>query len=290
MVDPVSLKINARSSDLGGFSVRRLLPSVRQRSVGPFVFLDHIGPSRFPPGDGINVRPHPHIGLATVTYLFSGEILHRDSLGFVQPIRPGDVNWMVAGSGIVHSERTRPEVRAAGQLLHGLQSWLALPQAMAESAPAFSHHPAATLPEQQIDGGHIRVILGTAFGMTSPVPTHSPMFYAAAELQEGGTFSMPCEHAERAVYVSAGAIRLEDAEYAAGDLLVLHPDVPVRIAATEAAQLMLLGGAPLDGPRLLWWNFVATDKARIERAKEDWRAGRFATIPEETDFIPLPES
>lgn len=289
MVDPISLKINARSSDLGGFSVRRLLPFVRQRSVGPFVFLDHIGPATFPPGEGINVRPHPHIGLATVTYLFSGEILHRDSLGFVQPIRPGDVNWMVAGSGIVHSERTRPEVRAAGQLLHGLQSWLALPQAMAETAPSFSHHPAATLPELQIDSGLIRLILGTAFGMASPVPTHSPMFYAAVELQEGGTFSMPREHAERAVYISSGAIRLEGAEYTAGDLLVLYPDLPVRIVATEAAQLMLLGGAPLDGPRLLWWNFVATDKARIEQAKEDWRAGRFATIPEETDFIPLPE-
>lgn len=287
----IDLVIEPRTRDLGdGFSVRRILPYARRRHVGPFVFFDHMGPAEFAPGGGLDVRPHPHIGLATVTYLFEGEILHRDSLGVVQPIRPGDVNWMVAGRGIVHSERTRDELRRTGMKLHGIQSWFALPRQHEEVEPSFRHFPAATLPEVERPGARFRIIAGTAFGARSPVETYAPMLYVDASLAPGAALPLPDEHEERAVYVAAGAIRHGADTYGEGTMLVLAPGSMPDITAEGPARLMLLGGAPLDGERHLWWNFVSSSKERIEQAKADWKAGRFGQVPGETEFIPLPEA
>ncbi|WP_298724094.1 pirin family protein [uncultured Ferrovibrio sp.] len=288
--DSVDLVITPRLRDLGeGFSVRRILPYARRRHVGPFVFFDHMGPVRFAPGQGLDVRPHPHIGLATITYLFDGEIMHRDSLGVVQPIRPGDVNWMVAGKGIVHSERTRPELRATGASLHGIQSWIALPQADEETDPSFRHHPESSLPEIVLSGVKLRLIAGQAFGAVSPVQTFAPMFYCDAQLSPGASLQMPEHYEERALYVAEGNAVIDGEIYDAGTMLVFKSDAQPQIQAQGAARLMLLGGAPLDGERHLWWNFVSSSKERIERAKRDWSEGRFALVPGETDFIPLPE-
>lgn len=290
MSEAVDLVITPRSRDLGeGFMVRRILPYAKRRHVGPFVFLDHMGPVDFAPGHGLDVRPHPHIGLATVTYLFEGEIMHRDSLGVVQPIRPGDVNWMVAGRGIVHSERTRDELRRSGTTLHGIQSWLALPQGHEEAAPDFRHHPAASLPEIERRGARLRLIAGTAFGAVSPVQTFAPMFYLDVVLDDEAVLPLPEEYEERAVYVAIGMVTLDGERYEAGNMLVLRPGSRPQITAQGPARLMLLGGAPLDGERHLWWNFVSSSKERIEQAKTDWRSGRFAMVPGETEFIPLPE-
>lgn len=290
MPEAVDLIITPRSRDLGeGFMVRRILPYAKRRHVGPFVFFDHMGPADFAPGHGLDVRPHPHIGLATVTYLFEGEIMHRDSLGVVQPIRPGDVNWMVAGRGIVHSERTRDELRRSGSALHGIQSWLALPQSQEETAPDFRHHPAASLPEIELPGARMRLIAGKAFGAASPVQTFAPMFYLDAVLDDEAVLPLPEEYEERAVYVAIGMVVLDGERYEAGSMLVLKPGSRPRITAQGPARLMLLGGAPLDGERHLWWNFVSSSKERIERAKADWRAGRFAMVPGDPEFIPLPE-
>ena len=285
----VALVIEPRARDLGGFSVRRILPVARRRMVGPFVFFDHMGPAAFPAGEGIDVRPHPHIGLATVTYLFEGEILHRDSLGIVQPIRPGAVNWMTAGRGIVHSERSGPEERARDARLHGIQSWVALPRGDEETAPAFHHHPAETLPVVERDGAHMTLIAGTAYGANSPVATFSPTFYLDAVLEAGAAIDLPAEHEERAVYVVEGGVTLAGEDLAAGRMAVLAPGGAPRITAKEASRLMLLGGAPMDGRRTIWWNFVSSSKDRIEQAKADWTAGRFPEVPGETEFIPLPE-
>jgi redox-sensitive bicupin YhaK (pirin superfamily) len=291
MSEAIDLVITPRSRDLGeGFMVRRILPYAKRRHVGPFVFLDHMGPADFPPGHGLDVRPHPHIGLATVTYLFEGEIMHRDSLGVTQPIRPGDVNWMVAGRGIVHSERTRDELRRSGSALHGIQSWLALPQTHEETAPDFRHHPAASLPEMEQSGARMRLIAGAAFGAVSPVQTFAPMFYLDVVLDDEAVLPLPGEYEERAVYVAIGMVVLDGERYEAGSMLVLKPGSQPRIIAQGPARLMLLGGAPLDGERYLWWNFVSSSKDRIEQAKTDWKSGRFTMVPGDPEFILLPEA
>lgn len=282
-----------RTHDLGdGFEVRRALPSTQRRMVGPFVFLDQMGPHLFEAGKGLDVRPHPHIGLATVSYLFSGEILHRDSLGSVQAIRPGDVNWMTAGSGIVHSERTAAEVRQQPSPLFGLQCWVALPRAQEECDPDFHHTAAADLPVEEAEGVSARIIAGSYFGRRSPVATRSPMFYVDVQLQPGARVDVPPEYAEQAIYIVQGSLDLgRDGVFKAGQLLVLKPGVTVTLASagTAGARLMLLGGEPMDGSRYLTWNFVSSSADRIEQAKEDWRQQRFARVPDETEFIPLPD-
>lgn len=285
----IGMVIEPRTRDLGGFAVRRVLPYAKRRMVGPFVFFDHMGPAEFAPGQGIDVRPHPHIGLATVTYLFEGGIMHRDSLGCEQPIRPGAVNWMTAGRGIVHSERSGAAERAGLSRLHGIQSWVALPMEHEEAAPAFHHHPADTLPVIETDGARMRLIAGTAFGRTAPVATFSPTFYLDVMAQSGAVFTLPEEHAERALYIVEGSLEIAGARVAAGRMVVFEPGAAVTATATAASRVMLLGGAPLDGPRHIWWNFVASSKERIEQAKADWRGGRFARVPGETESIPLPE-
>ena len=288
--DAVDLAIVPQLRDLGGFQVRRVLPSPHRRAVGPFVFFDQAGPTTFPPGNGIDVRPHPHIGLATVTYLFEGEILHRDSLGSVQPIRPGAVNWMTAGRGIVHSERTSPEVRAAGGPLFGIQAWVALPTAAAEMAPAFVHHAAESLPVIAWEGVVIRLIAGTLFGHTSPVATASPTLYAEIRLAAGARLELPAVAAERALYPVDAPLIVDGRRWADAEMLVLREGAAPVISAEAPMRVMLLGGAPLDGPRIVWWNLVAGSRARIEQAKADWRAGGFPAVPGDDEFIPLPEN
>jgi redox-sensitive bicupin YhaK (pirin superfamily) len=274
--------------DLGdGFEVRRALPAAERRMVGPFVFFDQMGPAVLVPGRGLDVRPHPHIGLATVTYLFEGEILHRDSLGVVQPIRPGEVNWMTAGRGIVHSERTPETHRAAGSRVFGIQTWIALPQEHEEAEPAFAHHGTDELPLREDRNATLRLIVGTLDGQRSPVKTFSEMFYVDALLKPGGLLSLSDEHQERAAYVVEGAVQLEQ-EYASGQMLVFKPGHPVAMSTEKGARLMLFGGAPV-GPRHIWWNFVSSSKARIVQAAQDWKAGRFPAVPGETEFIPLPD-
>ena len=235
------------------------------------------------------MRPHPHIGLATVTYLFEGEIVHRDSLGSVQPIAPGDVNWMTAGRGIVHSERSDAELRKRPQRLQGIQIWVALPERHEETAPAFAHHPAAALPLIEGEGKSVRVVAGTLFGRRSPVETLSELFYAAATLTPGASLLLDAEHAERAAYLLDGAIEIAGRPFVPGRLLVFAAGRPLTIRATATSRLLLLGGEPLDGARHLWWNFVSSRQDRIEQAKEDWKQGRFASVPGETEFIPLPD-
>ena len=278
-----------RVHDLGGFEVRRAVPSIQARSVGPFVFVDHMGPAVFAPGRGIDVRPHPHIGLATVTFLWAGRIDHRDSLGSERTIGPGDVNWMTAGRGIVHSERTPPGPRAEGHALHGLQTWVALPRAQEEIAPAFHHHPAATLPSLDVPGGRLRVVAGRGYGAESPVRVFADTLYVAIDLDADGEVALDAAHRERALYVLDGEAQLDGADIPAMHLVVLDDGVRHRLRAKTPLKAMLLGGEPLDGPRHLWWNFVSSSKDRIEQAKDDWRDGRFGPVPGETEFIPLPE-
>lgn len=277
-----------------GFKVRRVLPSARRRMVGPFIFLDQMGPEILSAGRGLDVAPHPHIGLATVTYLFKGELMHRDSLGTVQPIRPGEVNWMTAGRGIAHSERTPQEMRAAGSDLFGIQSWVALPLGHEEDAPAFAHHDASALPFVEGEGKRVRLIAGSLYGARSPVETLSEMFYADAELDAGARLPVPTEQEERAAYVVKGTVALsgDGATFEAGQLMVFKPGAEVTLEASDSsnARVMLLGGEPSDGRRHIWWNFVSSSSERIEQAKEDWKAGRFAPVPDETESIPLPES
>lgn len=286
----LDLVIEARARDLGGFSVRRVLPAVRRKLVGPFIFWDHMGPVEHSPGQGIDVRPHPHINLATVTYLFEGEIFHRDSLGSAQAIRPGDVNWMTAGSGIVHSERTAPEERAKTSRLHGIQAWVALPREREEVAPSFRHHPRATLPEVTAPGVSLRVIAGEAYGARSPVETLSPLFYVEALLEPGAKLELPSEHEERAAYVVTGRVCVGVERFDPGHLLIFALGRPAALVAEEASRVMLFGGAKLDGERYIFWNFVSSSKERIERAKELWQTGGFPKVPgDEREFIPLPE-
>jgi redox-sensitive bicupin YhaK (pirin superfamily) len=278
-----------RSRDLGdGFHVRRSLPAAERRAVGPFVFFDQMGPVAFAAGQGLDVRPHPHIGLATITYLFEGEILHRDSLGTVQPIRPGEVNWMTAGKGIVHSERTPHELRKPGSRASGIQAWVALPLEHEADAPAFVHLGTDRLPVLEERSCRIRLIIGTLAGARSPVPALSEMFYADASIKPGGRLSLRAEHEERAAYVTEGSVEVGGRQYGAGQMLVFTPGIEAVLGAPAAARLVLLGGASL-GPRFVWWNFVSSRKERIAQAAADWQAGRFAAVPGETGFIPLPE-
>ncbi|MBN8829840.1 MAG: pirin family protein [Sphingomonadales bacterium] len=291
-IDSVDMIVLPPVRDLGdGFSVRRALPSAHRRMVGPFIFFDEMGPVTLNAGHGLDVRPHPHIGLATVTYLLEGEILHRDSLGSVQAIRPGEVNWMTAGRGIVHSERSAPDVRAAGGPLHGLQTWVALPLQHEETAPQFFHHGADAIPQADADGVTVRVVAGTCEGMTSPVRTFSDMLYADVALADGGRYRVTAEHIERAVYVIFGAVDVEGQQggFAAGELVILKPGAEIVLRARGATRLMLVGGEPLGEPRNIFWNFVSSSKERIEQAKADWKEGRFARVPDDAEFIPLPE-
>lgn len=290
MTNPVELVIKPRTRDLGGFEVARVLPYAKRRTIGPFIFFDRMGPNTFGVGEGIDVRPHPHIGLATVTYLFEGEIMHRDSLGYELPIQPGDVNWMTAGRGIVHSERTREEVRDSESRMFGIQSWVALPKGSEEIEPSFHHHPGDTLPESKTDGVHLRMIAGTAYGLESPVVTASPMFYLDARLAAGASLDMTDEHRERAIYIVEGEITIASENYSANDMLVLAEDTDITFSSEDGARVMLLGGAPIDGERHIWWNFVSSSKERIEQAKSDWKAGRFDMIEGDDEFISLPES
>jgi redox-sensitive bicupin YhaK (pirin superfamily) len=287
--EPVELIIEPRPRDIGGFEVLRLLPVAQRRSVGPFVFFDQMGPATFAAERGVDVRPHPHIGLATVTYLFQGEIMHRDTLGSVQLIRPGDVNWMTAGSGIAHSERTPPEARSTGGPLFGIQSWVALPKVHEEADPAFFHHPARTLPKIDDARKAATIIAGTAFGERAPVATFSETLYCDVMLKAGARMEVPIEHEERAIQPVTGRISVAGHTVEPGRMLVLRTNERVVIEALEDARLMLLGGERLDGPRNIWWNFVSSSQDRIEQAKADWKAGRFGQVPAETEFIPLPE-
>ena len=288
--DAVAQLIVPRSVDLGGFQVHRVLPSGQSRMVGPFIFFDHFGPAVFKAGDGIDVRPHPHIGLATVTYLFDGEIVHRDSLGTAMPIRPGAVNWMTAGRGIAHSERTAADHRGGGEKLHGLQLWVALPMADEESAPAFAHTAAADIPELREEGIVLRVVAGSLHGLRSPVATRWETLFAEARLKAGTTLPLEAEHEERAVYVIAGEIEIGGQHYEPERLLVLRPGDRIAVRAVSDAHIVIAGGAAMDGPRHIWWNFVSSRKERIDAAKADWKAGRFGLVPGDTvEFIPLPE-
>jgi redox-sensitive bicupin YhaK (pirin superfamily) len=286
----VETVIVPRARDLGdGFTVARLLPFAKRRMIGPFIFFDAMGPTDFAAGRGIDVRPHPHIGLATVTYLFEGEILHRDSLGNVQPIRPGEVNWMTAGSGITHSERSDAALRQKPSRLHGIQSWVALPRRDEETAPAFAHHARASLPVIEGEGKSVRLIAGSFAGKSAPVETFSPMLYADVVLGPGARLALPAEHEERGAYLVAGAVTIAGQSHAPGNLLVFRPKADIVITAPQGARLMLLGGAPLEGPHYIWWNFVSSSEARIAAAKADWRDGRFAPVAGDSEFIPLPE-
>ncbi len=291
----IDLVIESKTRELtNDFKIRRVLPSVKKRMVGPFIFFDQMGPEILSAGSGLDVAPHPHIGLATVTYLFAGELLHRDSLGTKQMIAPGAVNWMTAGGGIAHSERTPFEVRktAAQSELFGVQVWVALPKEAEETAPDFCHYEAEKLPVLEGDGKIVRVIAGSFEGKSSPVKTHSPLFYADAVLEKGATLSIPAEHEERAVFVTSGAVKVRPNDggeaFTAGQLLLIKPKQVAEFEAVEAARLMLFGGVPFDEPRHIWWNFVSSSAERIEQAKRDWREGNFAPVPEETETIPLP--
>lgn len=275
-----------RVADVGGISVRRMLPADALKSVGPFVFFDHLGPAILEPGRGIDVPPHPHIGLATVTYLFEGEILHRDSLGGVQPIRPGAINWMTAGRGIAHSERTPPLVRETGGALHALQMWVALPEAEEETAPAFFHHKAADLPSVEVDGAKVRVMIGEAFGVVSPVKTFSPTIYLEARLEQGREFKLPDGAEERGVYVVSGALQARGTTIAQHSLALFSPEPNLKVTALEDTTLVLIGGAPL-GKRYVWWNLVASRRELIDRGKQEWREGKYP-IPGEHERTRLP--
>ncbi|HVM81651.1 MAG TPA: pirin family protein [Stellaceae bacterium] len=285
----LEMVIVPRMRDIGGFEVRRVLPAGERRMVGPFIFFDQMGPVTLKAGSGIDVRPHPHIGLATVTYLFEGELQHRDSLGSVQAIRPGDINWMTAGRGIVHSERTPEALRMAPSRLFGIQVWVALPRAQEEVAPSFVHHGGETLPVLDGKGVKMRLMIGSLHGARSPVSTLSSMVYADVALAAGARLAVPAEHPERALYVVEGVLDVSGRSFGVSQLLLLRRGVEVTVTASESARLLILGGEPIDGPRHIWWNFVSSSSERIAQAKSDWKAGRFPPVPGETEFTPLPE-
>lgn len=286
----VQLKLTGHDKDLGdGFMVRRLLPATQRQAVGPFLFFDHFGPVRVEPGQSHDVRPHPHIGLATVTYLFDGAIMHRDSLGSAQRIEPGAINWMTAGRGIVHSERGPDDLKGRAYVNHGIQLWAALPMAFEEVEPAFEHTPAADIPELDMQGATIRVLIGQAFGHTSPVKSLAPAVYLDVQLAARSVLELPALAPELALYSIDNAIEVDGKAVAAHTLVLLQPGQPCQITASTRARLMILGGAPLDGKRLIWWNFVSSSKERIEQASDAWLAQTTGQVPGETEFILLPE-
>jgi len=287
--DPVETIIIPRAGDIGGFEVHRALPSRKKQMVGPFIFWDQMGPGEFLTNQGVDVRPHPHIGLSTVTYLFDGSLDHKDSLGYDERILPGDVNVMTAGSGIVHSERTGQDVRQKPSNLFGIQSWLALPKSHEEDAPAFMHTGKEALPEMEYDGMKARVIMGNLWGKSAPVRTHTDTLYLDVALEEGATFELPAETEERAVYALSGEVEIAGIRHAPNQLLVFRPGDQIVVKALSQVRMMVLGGEVMDGPRHIWWNFVSSDKDRIEQAKEDWRNGKFAKVTGDDEFIPLPE-
>jgi redox-sensitive bicupin YhaK (pirin superfamily) len=289
-LDSIEQVIVPRLRDIGDFSVMRVLPSAQRRLVGPFVFLDQFGPVTLPVGKGMDVRPHPHIGLSTVTYLLKGSIVHRDSLGYEQPIEPGDVNWMTAGRGIVHSERSAAEIRKHAQDLYGLQSWVALPQAYEETDPSFTHYSGADLPEGSEAGQHLKVLAGSIAGMKSPVKTHSDLFYGDVTLAAGAIFRLETAYEERAAYLIEGMVEIDGKAFEPGRLLAFGTNSEILLKAQTPARFVVLGGAPMDGPRHIFWNFVSSRQERIEQAKADWQRDQFGVrIAGETEFIPLPE-
>lgn len=295
-VDAIATLIIPRARDLGGFEVRRALPAPKRQLVGPFIFFDQMGPAEFLHDGGIDVRPHPHIGIATVTYLFSGEFQHRDSLGTDQMIYPGEVNWMIAGRAITHSERTSDSTRAGRHSLFGIQTWVALPAQHEETAPAFEHHGSDALPLIEGEGKSVKLILGNAYGERAPVKTFTEMFYADAMLEPGSALPLPDNHEDRGLYVLSGSIRVAGQSFDEGRMLVFRPGDNISVQAGEqGARLMLLGGATLNEPRYIWWNFVSSSKDRIEHAKEEWRRGdwndgQFELPPgDDGEFIPLPD-
>ena len=295
-MDSIETVIVPRARDLGGFEVRRALPSAKRQMVGPFIFFDQMGPAEFITGEGIDVRPHPHIGLATVSYLYEGSMYHRDSLGTSMEIRPGAVNWMIAGKGISHSERSSNAAREnPGNKLFGIQTWVALPDEHEETNPGFEHQPKAALPVIQDGGNKMRLILGSAYGETAPVKTFSEMFYLDGVLEAGARFPLPDEHEDRGIYVVSGEIEIAGQSFEAGQMMVFRPGDKITVKAIQASRIMLLGGETLNGPRYIWWNFVASSKDKIEAAKQSWREGdwangQFSLPPDDKDeHIPLPE-
>lgn len=290
-VDAIDTIIIPRSRDIGGFDVHRALPSAERQMVGPFIFFDQMGPAEFVLGEGLDVRPHPHINLSTLTYLFEGEVLHRDSLGTEQTILPGAVNWMTAGKGIVHSERMAEEFKQRGAELFGLQTWVALPESHEERSPSFDHHDKESLPFIEASGASARLVAGQAWGKTSPVQTYCDTLFADIWLQPGARIPIEGVHEERAIYTIQGTIEIGHDSFEKGQFLVLHPDrqIEVRNKSCQPARVVLVGGESMEGPRYIWWNFVSSRKERIEQAKEEWRQGRFDTVPgDEEEFIPLP--
>lgn len=286
----IDVVIVPRARDLGGFSVRRALPSKQRQMVGPFIFFDQMGPAEFLLGAGVDVRPHPHIGLSTVTYLFAGEIMHRDSLGNALLIRPGELNWMTAGRGIAHSERTPPELRSLGSKLFGIQSWVALSAKDEEVAPDFLHYGAEEMPVLGGEGKVVRVIAGTVLGATSPVRSSSELFYADVSMKAGASMPLDPDYEERAIYTVNGEVEIAGDVFGQAQLLVFRPGDRITVRAKTNARFMALGGQALDGPRHIWWNFVSSRADRIEQAKADWAMGRFDAVPGDTEFIPLPEA
>lgn len=287
--DALELAIAPRARNIGGFEVRRALPHGKRQMVGPFIFFDQMGPAQFMAGQGMDVRPHPHIGLATVTYLFDGRIMHRDSKDNAVEIKPGEMNLMTAGRGIAHSERTPESARRAGEGMFGIQSWIALPRSHEETDPSFQHFDSSSLPVVEDNGLWARVISGSAFGRSSPVAQLSDWFYAEVLLEDGTIAPLDADHEERAIYVVEGEIDIAGACFDSPRLLIFRPGDPIAVRAVRRARLMFLGGAAMDGPRYIWWNFVSSRQERIEQAKADWREGRFRQVPGETEFIPLPE-
>jgi redox-sensitive bicupin YhaK (pirin superfamily) len=287
--EAIDIVIVPRARDLGSFTVRRALPSQQRQMIGPFIFFDQMGPAEFMLGAGMDVRPHPHIGLSTATYLFDGEIIHRDSLGTVLPIRPGELNWMTAGRGIAHSERTPEELRSVGTKLFGIQSWVALSASDEEAEPDFVHYDAEQMPVLSGEGKTVRVIAGSVLGASSPVRTSSAMFYADVTLSVGGSVPLDPDYQERAIYTVAGDVEIADDVFGPAQLLVFRPGDRITIRAKTDARFMALGGEPMDGPRHIWWNFVSSRKDRIEQAKADWKMARFDSVPGDSEFIPLPE-
>ncbi len=287
--DGIDVVIKAAQRDLNSFSVRRYLSHLQCRKVGPFVFFDHFGPVNFQPNTGIDVRPHPHIGLATLTYLFAGEIMHRDSLGYVQAIKPGEVNWMTAGRGIVHSERSGETVRATGQYLHGLQVWIALPETDEETDPAFQHCAQNDLPVIRQGDVTVRLVAGSAYSQQSPVRTYSPLFYLDVQMPAGSTLMIPDEYEQRALHVISGSLAIRERRFGPFDMAICSVSAQIEVLALANTRLIIFGGTSIN-ERFVWWNFVSSSKQRIEQAGLDWKEGRFAQVPGETEFIPLPET